>query len=33
MGEGLYYQGQWQELVVMPDPEAEKWVIALLIQK
>lgn len=23
--EGLFYQGQWQELVLKPNPEAEKW--------
>ena len=27
---GLYYQGQWQELVLKPDNEAEEWAVKLL---
>jgi hypothetical protein len=27
---GLYYAGQWQELVLKPRKEAEKWAINLV---
>lgn len=24
-GDGLFYQGQWQELILKPNPDAENW--------
>ena len=27
---GLYYQGQWQELILKPDKVAEEWAVKLL---
>ena len=29
-GSGIYYAGQWQELVLKPNPAAEKWVAGLM---
>lgn len=31
-GDGLYYAGQWQELVIKPNTQAENWAIGLISQ-